>query len=71
MNEVVTYIIQIGGRVEVVELNATGPVTVAVVEVGITRTLLSVCTDQSGLIGLLRHLHGLGYVILSASRIRS
>jgi len=71
MNEVVTYIIQIGGRVEEAEVNATSPLTVAVVEVGITRTLLSVCTDQSGFIGLLRHLHGLGYMILSASRISS
>jgi hypothetical protein len=28
-------------------------------------TQFSVCTDQSGLIGLLRHLHGLGFVFLS------
>jgi hypothetical protein len=31
-------------------------------------TLFSVTTDQSGLIGLLRHLHGLGLLFLSAGR---
>lgn len=69
MNEAIAYIIQIGGRAEEAEVNATSPTAVAVVEAGPTRTLLSARTDQSGLIGLLRHLHGLGYVVLSASRI--
>jgi hypothetical protein len=30
-------------------------------------TLFTVCTDQSGLIGLMRHLHGLGFVFLSVN----
>ena len=33
-------------------------------------TLVAVCTDQSGLIGLMRHLHGRGLVLLSVHRER-
>jgi hypothetical protein len=38
-------------------------VTVEMTELDSTR--ISVCTDQSGLIGLMRHLHGIGLVVLS------
>ena len=31
-------------------------------------TLLTTCTDQSGLIGLIRHLHGHGFVLQSVTR---
>ena len=34
-------------------------------------TLLSIGTDQSGLIGLIRHLHGLGFVLLSVNRVET
>jgi hypothetical protein len=41
------------------------PVRLRVLEHRETCTLLEVKTDQSGLIGLLRHLHGLGFSLLS------
>jgi hypothetical protein len=53
------------------EVNSTSPVKVKVVRIeaggqpGPEATLFTVCTDQSGLIGLLRHLHGRGLVLLS------
>jgi hypothetical protein len=61
------YLIQIAGQIQEDELNATSPRQVAVVEVGATTTQIAVSTDQSGLIGLLRHLHGQGFILLSVN----
>jgi hypothetical protein len=35
----------------------------------LTTTLSGIVTDQAGLLGLIRHLHGLGIVLLSVERI--
>lgn len=67
MDERCNYLIRIGEQVKEGELNATSPLRVAVVEIDAATTLLSLCTDQSGLIGLLRHLHGQGHVLLSVT----
>jgi hypothetical protein len=67
MDELSSYLILIRGLVEESELNATSPLQAAVIEINATTTLLSVDTDQSGLVGLLRHLHGHGFVILSVN----
>jgi hypothetical protein len=32
--------------------------------------LCTVCTDQSGLVGVIRHLHRQGFVLLSVTRKR-
>ena len=75
MNDKCTYHIQLRGQVDEGDINATSPlqITVALAETnkGDSRsgTLITVCTDQSGLVGLLRHLHGLGFVFLSVSRV--
>ena len=53
-----TYLIQLRGAVDVDELNARAPLRM-------TTTQVAACTDQAGLIGLLRHLHGLGFQFLS------
>lgn len=68
MNAPGEYLIRIGAAVEESELNAAGPLAVVVVGSDEHDTLLSVRTDQSGLMGLLRHLHGLGFVLLSMTR---
>lgn len=62
------YRIQIGGQVDEAELNARSPLHVAVEPAGADATLLIIRTDQSGLVGLLRHLHGRGLLLLSVSR---
>ncbi len=65
MNDICTYHIQLRGQAEESEINAMSPLQMTVVRVNQATTLFSVCTDQSGLIGLMRHLHGLGFVFQS------
>ena len=67
MSDTGTYHIRVRGQVNEDELNATSPLLMTVVRTDADTTLLSVRTDQSGLIGLMRHLHGLGFVFLSIS----
>ena len=68
MFDVCTYQIEVRGQVEEKELNAMSPLQIACVRVGPAVTLLVVRTDQSGLVGLIRHLHGWGYALLSVTR---
>lgn len=64
-----TYRILLGGVVAESDLNAASPLQVTVLQTSTAATRLSVCTDQSGLIGLLRYLHGLGFVLLEVKRL--
>ncbi len=68
MHDICTYRIQVRGQVDEGTFNATSPLRVKVVKVDAGATLLTTCTDPSGLIGLMRHLHGHGFVILSVCR---
>lgn len=62
------YHIQLRGRLDESEINEMSPLHL-VREGGTTvATRFSVTTDQSGLIGLLRYLHGLGYALMSVSQ---
>jgi hypothetical protein len=70
MDELCTYRIEVRGQADESDLTAMSPLQMTVVRVDTTATLFSVCTDQSGLIGLLRHLHGRGLVLLSVLRER-
>jgi len=70
MNTVCTYHIQIDGQVAEDEINAMSPFQMTTERIDTAATLFRVCTDQSGLIGLLRHLHGRGLVLLSVHRER-
>ena len=69
LNDISNYHIQLRGRVDEGDINATSPLQMDVVHVGAAGTLITVRTDQSGLNGLLRHLHGLGFVLLCVSRM--
>jgi hypothetical protein len=69
MNDRCIYHIQLRGQVDEGEINAMSPFQTTVKRTDATSTLFAVCTDQSGLVGLLRHLHGLGFVFLSVSRV--
>jgi hypothetical protein len=68
MNTTSTYHIQIEGQMAEAEMNATTPLHMTLERIDTATTLLSVCADQSGLIGLLRHLHARGLVLLSVYR---
>jgi len=67
MNDICTYLIQLCGQVDESDLNAMSPIQMTVVRVDTASMLFTICTDQSGLIGLLRHLHGRGFVLLSVN----
>jgi len=66
MDDLSCYKIVVRDPVSETDLNRLSPVQVAQVDPAATH--LSVQTDQSGLIGLMRHLHALGFVILAMSR---
>jgi len=68
MNDAYTYHIQIAGQVAEDEINAMSPLQMTVERIDTATTLFSVCTDQSGLVGLLRHLHSRGLVLLAVHR---
>ena len=67
MNDICIYRIQLCGQVNESDLNAMSPIQMTVVRVDTASTLFTVRTDQSGLVGLMRHLHGLGFVFLSVN----
>lgn len=68
MDDLLPYTIQILGQVDEREINALSPIQVHIERTGARTTLLSVCTDQSGIIGLIRHLHNLGLIFLAVRR---
>jgi hypothetical protein len=71
MDDIGLYRIELRGQVDVDDLNALSPVQLKVERMDMAVTLFSVCTDQSGLVGLVRHLHGLGFVFLSVRRLEA
>jgi hypothetical protein len=70
MYDICTYQIEVRGQVDEGAFNATSPQQVTVVRVDASATLFEICADQSGLIGLIRHLHRQGFVLLSVYRER-
>ena len=70
MQDICTYRIEVRGQVDEDDLNAMSPLTMTVIRVDTAATLFTIRTDQSGLIGLIRHLHGQGFVLLSVNRER-
>jgi hypothetical protein len=76
MHEPCIYQIKVRGQVDESELNAMSPLQTTVVrsdadeEHPYAATLFTIQADQSGLIGLIRHLHGRGLVLLSVIRER-
>ncbi len=68
MNDMCIYHIRLDGLVDQDTINAISPLAVTAGQVDPNGTILTVHTDQSGLIGLMRHLHGRGFVFLSVER---
>jgi hypothetical protein len=70
MHDVSAYRIEIQGSLSESEINAPSPVHLTLVHKDPTVTQFSVHADQSGVVGLIRHLHGRGLVLLSVYRER-
>jgi hypothetical protein len=68
MQEICTYHIQVRGQVDERELNKMSPLEIKLVQAGAAASLFQTRTDQSGLVGMIRHLHGQGFVLLSIIR---
>lgn len=64
-NDVRTYKIQIHGQVEEGDIHPTSPLRFKIEQSEETNTSITLQTDQSGIIGLIRHLHGLGLQLIS------
>ncbi len=69
MKDICTYLLKLRGPVSDSEINSLSPIQVSVEQLDADGALLAFCTDQSGLVGLLRHLHGLGFIFLSLTRV--
>jgi hypothetical protein len=68
MQEINIYHIEIQGQVEEADFNSTSPLQVTVARANAESTLFTLHADQSGLVGLIRHLHHQGFVLLSLAR---
>ena len=68
MHELSTYRIEVRGRIDERDINARSPHRTTLVRTGPQSTHFTICADQSGLIGMIRHLHDRGLVILSLTR---
>lgn len=68
MQEIFTYHIRLQDTVDEESFNASSPLRVKVAQADEETTMFIVHTDQSGLIGLMRHLHYRGLVILALAR---
>ncbi len=67
IDDICTYKIQINGRVEEEDISTNSPLLFTIDPVEGINTSITLRTDQSGIIGLIRHLHSLGLVLLSMS----
>lgn len=65
MEDVRMYQIQVRGQVTAREIEAFSPPGFTLESCAEDCSILTVQTDQSGLVGLIRHLHGLGFELLS------
>lgn len=68
MEKICRYQIEVEGLFDQKAFNASSPIQIDVVQHDQDSARFSTITDQSGLIGLTRHLHNLGFVVLSVLR---
>ena len=69
MKDICNYLLKLRGQVNDDEVNRLSPIQMKVKHVDAEGTLLSLSTDQSGLVGLMSCLHGLGFTFLSLTRM--
>lgn len=71
LDERTRYTITVEGTVDPSLADWCGPLTMATAQQpeGVTVTTLSgITADQAGVVGIIRHLHGLGIVLLTVER---
>jgi hypothetical protein len=68
MKDTCSYYLEVEGYLDENTLNANSPLRMKVESVDQDVTRLSIRTDQSGVVGLIRHLHGQGFVLLALYR---
>lgn len=71
MHDICTYRILIGDGLNEQTFNAGSPLRVAAAPLGVEETLLTVRADQAAVVGLLRHLHQQGFLLLCICRDQS
>lgn len=67
MEDTHIYYIQVRGLVQAEDIESIRPPGLMIYPLGEKGTNLRVCTDQAGMIGFIRLLNGLGFVLLSIS----
>ena len=67
MDDTCNYQIELAGRMDEKELTEASPFQMTLLRQSPEATLFGVRTDQAGLIGLLRYLHGRGLRLLAVS----
>jgi hypothetical protein len=70
MDDIYTYHIEVRGRVDKHDLRTMCPIEITEVREETAATLFAIRGDQSGLIGLIRYLHGRGFILLSVTSDR-
>jgi hypothetical protein len=65
MEDFRTYRVIVRGRIEAADIGTGSPVPATVERIKAEQTWMQVRTDQSGLIGLLRHLHARGIALIA------
>jgi hypothetical protein len=65
MDDLCTCQIEIQGKMDETDLKLCSPLSISAVRLEADSTLLTVQTDQSGLIGFLHHFHTRGCVLIS------
>lgn len=68
MDDVCTYRIEIRGMMSEEDLNTMSPHQLTIEKEEEDSIIFTIQTDQSGLIGLIRYLHGRGLIFLSILR---
>lgn len=68
MQDVFTYHIEIKGPVDENDFNNGSPLLVKASQENTAFTQFTFRADQAGLVGLIRHLHQQGFVLLSLAR---
>lgn len=62
------YTVTVAGYADELTINSDSPLDARTSYSGDDITQLIITTDQSGIVGLIRHLHGRGFTILSVKR---
>ncbi|HEX2981659.1 MAG TPA: hypothetical protein VHO48_15445 [Anaerolineaceae bacterium] len=69
MEDVCVYQFTVRGWLSIEDVNALSPVSLEVEREGAGASVLRARTDQAGMIGVIRHLHGLGLMLEAIRRL--